>query len=365
MVKLNLGLYHLLAAVVITVSVFGLGYFIGTKRNGGSGVTKYTTIVHEQEDQIKRLERWLRFLAKIRETIMIGYLVFSSGGLAILAHHLHLEILDAKGWNFSIWELLKNQAMDLKYAMIVFLLSFIALRTMRSTITRISCFLQKRLSSHEDRIGSAIDRFIDYLGPDLSEAITAKLLEEGLKERQSTKDQINNLKSEVNTLKAEATTKNIKIEAYRHFEENLGSFVWCGDCISQLCREKEAPRTPQSLTNKAFTFKDDQIYSKSSTKSATQNLNLAVPDSNLDLSANSAFSQSGRQENACEKVGKSLSFLPVPIICKKNCVHRFIKAYSNLRLDLHKKLHKNPGTIESIKRSLFTLLKNPKLHSVS
>lgn len=368
MAKITLELYHLLTGLVVIISAFGIGFLLGTKRNQVVGVKQYSSIVQEHEDHFRRLEKYIRALTQIREALFVGYIVFSSGGLAILCHHLHLEILDARGWNFSLIQLIKHQISDLRYATIVLLIALTVIYIVRSLISVANHSIQRNLEKIEQKKGSAIDSFISYLGPDLAEAVTSKLLAEGSKDRTAAKEQLLSLKREVEDLRTQAISKDQCLMAYRQFEDQLGAFVWCGDCTTQLCKQEEPPQTPQSMTNKAFNFTDYQPpNSKSSTKSATHNLDIFEQELVLELSERSAFTRSAPRnlptENAA--ISKSFSCLAVPMICKKNCVQRYIQRYSILKTELHKRLQTNPGPIENIKRSLITLLKRPKIYSVA
>ena len=334
-------------SLLILGMIFGLGYLLGHRRSHGSGIKKYNSIVQEQEDHIKRLEKLIRGLGQMKESAAVGYTVLCSGGLAMISHHLHLEILDARGWNFSLWELFSHQISDFRYAALVFLFAVLYLRLFRSLVSRLQCRLLRRLAAHESTRISAIDSLIQYLGPELSEAITSKLLHEGIGERQALKTQLEAYKREIAVLSGQSTIKDSQVAAYRHFEDQVGAFVWCGDCTSTLCREDPLPKTPKSMTDQVFTFKADlQKTSMSSTKSDTRNLETADREAPVELSEKSAFTRSLHKNlHLSEEADRSLTNLLVPMVCRKQCVQRFVRRFHGLQADLQLRLLADGGTI--------------------
>lgn len=347
--KTNLDLYQISAYFAICLLIFMLGYAFGSLNVAGLKIHK--KLVQEKESRIKTLKTIKKFMVKFRDACSLAFTSLIAGTASMMFHHFHHLIIEHRGWTFGYWTLIVRQVMDLKFGLGILLVGFLALNITKRLFTRLASKMDALIESRQSERQVAVEEFMQYIGPELSEAITQKILKDTYEKYKQLQETTQKLATENKELAASTDICKSQLKAYSDFRNNVGSFVWCGDCTKSLAFEEPPLPSPNSFTEKVFSFKDLQPQplqsSNRKTRSDSKNIDNGMAPKCIDTEMTDKSQEELSDKNLLypgvlkwRTMGHIPSNPPIKTatFCKQGCVSRYLLLYSKQSEDLNQKL---------------------------
>lgn len=347
--RVCLGLTHICMVPMSAIALVWLGSILGTRSM--RGIHAHSSLVNDREKALSLSRKIRHLISSFRESLFILNIVLLAGMSSMVVHHTYQASFDPGDSSIAWLQLTCRLAYDLRLAALVFVCAIVAVKVSKSVLDRIASRLDTKITSYMDLRKAAVDEFLCYIGADLSTSVSRRLMETGHAELITLREEIKKLREIKKSLEDTAVQLRSQNDAYKLYKDKLGDFVWCGDCTRTLGTNGEDHnlRTPKSevLPIISLNNKPPIKISKRTTKSDSKN-----PDNKQHQFSEILLTDRSHEESVIKNTLReplqlqirTLGDLPsgrnirLPVVCRKNCVARYLHQYSKLNEDLNSKL---------------------------